>query len=205
VTPLPSRRTVVEVPVPALDGIARTLHARFSPGSVREPRGGAAFAHISIAGAFAPPDMLDPGLLSALAAACASVPRFSYSLRTLGAFAPGVMYLAPEPVAPFLDLMRRCAKAADPGSTGPPAGRSTPHATVAYDATTPDRVAAVTAYVTPYLPIPACAVEAHLVYLEPGLRTLVAAFPLGDAGRGDDPGPRHAPRTPRRPSSGATR
>jgi 2'-5' RNA ligase superfamily len=99
VTPLPARSAVVEIPVPALDGIARTLPARFSPETVREPRGGAAFAHVSIAGAFAPPDMLDPDLVSALAAACASVPRFSYSLQRLGAFAPGVMYLAPAIVS----------------------------------------------------------------------------------------------------------
>jgi hypothetical protein len=173
-------RLALVLPVPEADDLATAVRLRHNQErTVPQVRNGATFAHLSLAGPL-PPEDLSSDLLQALANTFAAVPPFAYVLKELRHFDGGILYLAPDPVAPFADLMRRSVRCIDPEATGPPADRSVPHVTMAYEATTAERVGLITSLVHTVVPIPAMVREAHLVLIEPALRTLIHRFPLGN-------------------------
>ena len=87
-------------------------------------------AHITILFPLVPATAVDDDLLAALAALYVPVAPFAYELERLDSF-PGIVWLRPEPAAPFHALIAR-TRAAFPGS--PPYGDPTlepePHCTV---------------------------------------------------------------------------
>jgi 2'-5' RNA ligase len=95
-------------------------------------------AHITVLYPFVTADEYGPHIRTALAGVLAEHPPFDYSLCTLGRF-PGVVYLAPEPAQPFVELTEAIA-----GRLGlPPYGGRfdtvVPHLTVAMGRRLPRR------------------------------------------------------------------
>lgn len=118
-------------------------------------------AHITILFPFVPPARVDDGLIAQLGALFAVVESFSFVLRKTERF-PGVLFLAPEPARPFVELTER-VYAAFPRH--PPYGGAfatiVPHLTVAEgDPGTLDRAEADVAH---GLPIGASVEEALLL------------------------------------------
>lgn len=63
-------------------------------------------AHVTLMFPFLPPDELSEAKLDALAALLSREDRFEFSLTGVRAFEQGVVYLAPEPAEPFIQLTR---------------------------------------------------------------------------------------------------
>ena len=63
-------------------------------------------AHLSVVYPFVPPADVDDGVLAALAAAIGTVPTFECTFPRTEWFGDDVLWLAPEPDAPFSDLIR---------------------------------------------------------------------------------------------------
>ena len=101
-------------------------------------------AHVTLLYPFRRPQQIDDALLEELAQLFAALPSFSFELASVGRF-PGVLYLAPEPAAPFKTMIRRLMLRFP---EHPPYGGAftevVPHVTVAQseDEPTLDRVAA---------------------------------------------------------------
>jgi 2'-5' RNA ligase len=113
-------------------------------------------AHLTVLYPFIPPPALDPTVNAQLAALFAGQAPFDYALTELRRF-PGVLYLAPEPDAPFRTLTQSVAEAF-PGY--PPYGGKyadvVPHLTLADlpDAQRLDQIAAdFSALSAPRLPL----------------------------------------------------
>ena len=64
-------------------------------------------SHITLYHPFLAPDETTPGVRRLIADVTAAVPAFRFTMSTVKQFPSGVMYLAPEPVDPFLDLIAR--------------------------------------------------------------------------------------------------
>jgi hypothetical protein len=62
-------------------------------------------AHLSVVYPFVPPAEVDDGVLARLAAAVGAVPAFDCVFPRTEWFGDDVLWLAPEPAAPFLDLV----------------------------------------------------------------------------------------------------
>jgi 2'-5' RNA ligase len=81
---------------------------------------------------FLPPPDLDPGLIGELRALVAEVPAFEFQLASVAWFGRSVLYLAPEPPAPFVALTEQVI---DVFGTAPYDGEYdsiVPHLTVAH-------------------------------------------------------------------------
>lgn len=121
----PSRTALVVVAAEAEEALA-TWRRRFDPSAVerRIP------AHLTVLFRLVPAATVDDGLLARLAELYAAVAPFSYELSRLESF-PGVAWLAPEPAAPFHELIAR-ARAAFPEHPpyGDPTLEPVPHCTV---------------------------------------------------------------------------
>ena len=90
-------------------------------------------AHLTILFPFVPASRVDGELLASLRTLYAPVAPFAYELARVESF-PGVAWLAPEPAAPFLDLIA-AARAAFPDDPpyGDPTLEPVPHCTVGGD------------------------------------------------------------------------
>ena len=90
-------------------------------------------AHLTILFPFVPASRVDGELLASLRALYAPVAPFAYELARVESF-PGVAWLAPEPAAPFLDLID-ATRAAFPDHPpyGDPTLEPVPHCTVGGD------------------------------------------------------------------------
>lgn len=136
-------------------------------------------AHVTVLYPFLPQDAVDATVLDGLRALFAAMPAFDVEFARCGRFPGDVLYLDPEPDAPFRELTaavwRRWPEAPPyEGQFDDPV----PHLTVAdgVDATTADRLEAELA---PLLPLSARAAEVQLVAFD-GHRWLTAAtFALG--------------------------
>jgi len=87
-------------------------------------------AHVTVLFPLVPAVEVDDDLLARLRALYASMTPFAYALTRVDSF-PGVAWLAPDPAAPFLELIGRTS-AAFPGYPpyGDPALEPVPHCTV---------------------------------------------------------------------------
>jgi 2'-5' RNA ligase len=63
-------------------------------------------AHITVLYPFEPPETIDDAILRRVQRAVSETKPFEFRLGTIGRF-PGVLYLAPEPSAPFEELTAR--------------------------------------------------------------------------------------------------
>jgi len=89
------------VPVPEAEPTVARWRARFDPSA----RLGVP-AHVTLLFPFVAPQRLSSAILQAIGDLCASADVFDFALRAVGQF-PGVLYLAPEPTAPFIALTER--------------------------------------------------------------------------------------------------
>jgi 2'-5' RNA ligase len=88
--------TAIVVPVP---DAARAVRAW---GLAMEP-------HVTVLYPFLPAERVDDGLIADLREVLGAFPAFPFSLTEVRRF-PGVVYLAPEPAAPFVALTEACAR-----------------------------------------------------------------------------------------------
>ena len=139
-------------------------------------------AHITLLFPFIPAEELDDKVVASLAEAVADFPAFAFDLRSAARF-PNLLYLAPEPAAPFLQLTEAIFRRFP---AYPPYEAAhvelVPHLTVAQGA--PAVLAAAERDVTTRLPIAARAVEATLLAeVEPARWGVRARLPLSRATR----------------------
>lgn len=166
----------MEIPVTTVDSLVRDLRVRYrQEGLFRQPREGAATAHVSIARVQTDVEKLSRSLLDRLAAVCASFGRFGFALREVGMFESGAVHLVPTLAAPFRELARRCASIQDERASLEPAPGE-PHVTLAF--VDGAGFAALRRDVEPLLPLRCQAAEAHVVLLDPDRRTLVGRLAL---------------------------
>jgi 2'-5' RNA ligase len=87
--------------VPEAEALVEAFRAKYDPSAaVGMP------AHITLLFPFLHPDEIDLGVQDELRACFAGFPRFHFSLTATGHFEPGVLYLVPEPDAPFREITR---------------------------------------------------------------------------------------------------
>ena len=122
-------------------------------------------AHVTILFPFKPPEQLSVDVLADLRALFAAQPRFKFSLSSVDGF-PSVVFLAPEPAAPFERLTRAtAARYPDCPPYGGAFTETIPHLTVAQrpPAENLDQVAdRVRSSIEPLLPVACSADEVSL-------------------------------------------
>lgn len=100
---LPQSPSALVVPVPAAEPLVQAWR------DLHDPSAAAGMpAHVTVLYPFAPVRALDV-LEDDLASVAAGLPSFAFRLERLGRF-PGVLYLAPEPAAPFVQMTRTIAE-----------------------------------------------------------------------------------------------
>ena len=168
--------TAVLVPIPAAESVVGTLRA-----SLDSAAGLGVPAHVTVISPFVPPDRIDEAVISALATAIGSVPAFDATFARVAWFGPKVLWLAPEPAAPFIGLITAVWRAF-PG--WPPYGGAyddpVPHLTVGIDQPAGVLAAAARA-IGPDLPFTARISTAVLMQgsAQRGSWRTVAELPLG--------------------------
>jgi 2'-5' RNA ligase len=148
---MPGMLTAVVVPVPAAEPVVAAWRERLDPSAAAGMP-----AHVTALYPFLPG--VTAGVLATLKGLCASLPALEVRFRRTGRF-PGVLYLAPEPVA---ELRRLTEALASRWPEAPPYGGAfediVPHLTVAVG----DDLDPVEAAVKADLPIRARLEEAWL-------------------------------------------
>lgn len=155
--------TILILPVPCAEDVVQ--------GSAREA---GIPAHITLLYPFLVGRTIDHDTENALATLLREVPSFNFALSEVGHF-PGVVYLAPEPAAPFVRLTQALAERwPDYQPYGGAFEDIVPHLTVSYGETVPDRVAE-------QLPLTARAEEVWLMSRVAGRWVRRRSFPLGSS------------------------
>jgi 2'-5' RNA ligase len=167
--------TAVVVPVPEAEPRVGALRATLDPS--------AAFgmpAHVTIMIPFVPPARLDDGVLAALREVLAAAPAFEVEFSKVAWFREDVVWWAPEPAAPFVDLTHAVATRFGlrpyEGAYG---DNVTPHLTIGHGAPI-ERLRAAEAEVAAGPPVRATVRSARLMVgsRQPGSWTTVAELPL---------------------------
>jgi len=96
----PDEQTALVVLVPEAEPLVADVRRRFDRSAVRGMP-----AHVTVLYPFRHPDDVSPELLHRLARGFSPMPGFAFRLVGVCGF-PGVVYLAPEPAAPFDELTR---------------------------------------------------------------------------------------------------
>jgi len=165
------------VPVPAVDGTVGKMRRRLDPATATGMP-----AHITLLYPFSAPASVSDVHMTQLAVLFGACPPFDFVLSDVGWFDKRVVYLAPTPPAPFVDLTSRIA-AAFP-ETPPYAGRFeaiTPHLTVGEDAPL-EHLRRAARRLQTKLPIRASATEVWLMAPDTtGHWDVLRKFPLGPA------------------------
>jgi hypothetical protein len=153
--------TTLILPVPGADGLLQS--------SAREA---GIPAHITLLYPFLGPRAIDNEIEGALESLLRAIPAFDFTLADVGRF-PGVVYLAPDPAAPFTALVQALAdRWPDHQPYGGVFEEIVPHLTVAYGETVPSGL-------TERLPVKARADEVWLMSRTGGRWVCRASFPLG--------------------------
>ncbi len=143
-------------------------------------------AHVTVLFPFVPPAEIGPHHVQRLSRIFASARPFDFSLTHIGWFGDVVVYLAPEPAAPFVTLTERVVGIfpEHPPYEGA-FDEIVPHLTIG-DQGSPDELRRAASAVAPALPIAARATEVWLMVGRPGPGAwqVRARFPLGGAPRG---------------------
>jgi 2'-5' RNA ligase len=177
----PPTETAVIIEVPAAEHVVGGHRARWDRAA-----GWGVPAHVTVLYPFVPPDEIDEAVLSTLAAAVSSVPRFTATWQRTGWFEEEVLWLAPEPEEAFRALTTAVARAFP---DHPPYGGAfadvIPHLTVGHDAT-PGELRAAEREILARLPV-SMEVAAAALWRgtpEPSSWQPVTALPLGEPPRG---------------------
>jgi len=166
--------------VPEAEPLVAAYRQRYDPSAAQGMP-----AHITLHYPFLPPVAIGDDVLAQLQALFAAFPAFPYALSAARAF-PDLLYLAPEPEAPFRALI--AALAARFPQTPPyggsiPLDKIVPHLTVAH-APDPAELKALrarfTVHAAPRLPLALRAGQVWLMDDGEGLWARRQAFRLGD-------------------------
>jgi hypothetical protein len=153
--------TTLIVPVPSVDGLL-----------AESSREAGLPAHITLLYPFLTARAIDRDTELALGSLLGKIPPFDFVLSELGRF-PGIVYLAPEPVAPFVALTRALVERwPDHQPYGGAFEDIVPHVTVAHGETVPAGLAE-------RLPLTARVEEVWLMSRAGGRWVRRSAFPLG--------------------------
>ena len=87
------------MPVAEAEGLVGSLRKEHDPSAAAGVP-----AHVTVMVPFLPPSELDAGVISELRTMLAATEPFAFRLSTVGWFARSVLYLAPEPSEPFVEL-----------------------------------------------------------------------------------------------------
>jgi hypothetical protein len=153
--------TTLILPVPAADSLLQ-----------KSAREAGLPAHITLLYPFLNARTIDDETESTLASLLGQIPSFDFELAEIGRF-PGLVYLAPEPAAPFVALTQALAERwPDHQPYGGSYQEIIPHLTVAYGAPIPSGLAE-------RLPFTARAEEVWLMSRSAGRWVRRRSFPLG--------------------------
>ncbi|MEU0547048.1 2'-5' RNA ligase family protein [Micromonospora sp. NPDC005979] len=146
-------------------------------------------AHVTVLYPFLAPQQIDEQVLTVLSETIAGIPRFDVALTHVGWFGDTVVWLAPQPDRPFVNLTTAVWQRF-PG-TAPYGGEHTnvvPHLTFGQDAPKPTLSQAAET-VSAQLPIGAAVDMVRLIAGTPGLRSwrAVCEFPLGPQEATEEP------------------
>jgi len=172
---MPVSESAVIVPVPEAERVV----GRFRSECDSAARLGVP-AHVTVISPFVPPDRVDTNLISALAAVIESVAVFDVTFTRTRWFGDRVLWLAPEPVAAFVGLIRAVWERFP---DCPPYGGAhedvVPHLTIGHDQEAGTLHAAARA-IEPLLPVTTQVTEALLMQgsAEPGSWHTIAQLPL---------------------------
>jgi len=168
--------TALILEVPAAETLVARLRAKYdSSAAVGVP------AHVTLLYPFLEPDAVGASEIAALTTLFASAAPFDLAFRRCARFGDRVLYLAPEPEAPLLELMRRIwARWPErpPYAGTIPAADVRPHLTVS-DSATGDHLDRIDLAVAGGLPIATRIEEALLIENRTGRWTTRASFSLG--------------------------
>jgi 2'-5' RNA ligase len=166
------QRSAVIVPVPAAEPLAGALRTELD----RHAALGVP-AHVTVMAPFLPAAALDAEIVAELAAAVATVPAFDVEFGAVRWFDERLVWLAPEPAGPFVELTRAVG---DRFGLLPYGGEyePVPHLTVGYDAPL-ERLRAVAAELTGGLPVSGRIEQAVLFVEAEGRWSPHTPLPLG--------------------------
>ena len=172
----PATETAVIVPIPEAEPVVGPLRATLDAAAAQGVP-----AHVTVLYPFVPPSGLDAAVMRALAEVIAVIPAFDVTFARTRWFGEDVLWLAPEPSAPFTALTRAvCDRFPGYLPFGGAHAEVVPHLTVGnYVPLTALHAAAVE--VERYLPIRATIASAALMAgsNEPRSWHVVAELPLG--------------------------
>jgi hypothetical protein len=161
--------TTLIVPVPSAEGVIE-----------ESSREAGLPAHITLLYPFLAARAIDRDTESVLASVLLKVPSFDFALTEVGRF-PGVVYLAPEPAAPFIALTEAVVQRwPHQQPYGGAFEQIIPHLTVAYGETVPAGLAE-------RLPLTARAQEVWLMGRSSGRWVCRRRFPLGSSNTANEP------------------
>ena len=145
------------VPVPAAEPLVGALRAELD--------GHAVPAHVTVMAPFLPTAALDAATVAELAATVATVPAFDVEFRAVCWFDERLVWLAPEPAGPFVELTRAVGDRFGLLPYGGEHGAEpVPHLTVAYDAPV-ERLRAAAAELARGLPV-STRIEQAVLFVE---------------------------------------
>ncbi len=96
---MPPTQSAIILPLPAAERAVSAWRTRLEPSA-----GWGVPAHVTVLYPFLAPERIDEAVLEALASAVRTVPRFDVVLTRVEWFGDSVVWLAPEPEAPFRAL-----------------------------------------------------------------------------------------------------
>ena len=167
------RQSAILVPVPAAEPVVAVHRLQHDPVAAAGVP-----AHITLIVPWLPPDDIGPEDLAELGDALAGVDPFEFHLNAVGWFGRAVLWLAPDPVAPFVKLT---AMLAERFATPPYDGdfdEVVPHLTVAH-ATDGVELGPVAEQLAASLPVPCVASEAWVMVGDGRTWSTRARYPLG--------------------------
>jgi 2'-5' RNA ligase len=174
--PVPVNETALILPVPAAEPLVSRFRAKYDSSAASGVP-----AHVTLLYPFLEPGAVSASDVAALTTLFASTPAIDAVFARCGRFEPRVLYLAPEPQAEFLALMRRVWERwpdVPPYAGTIPADVVRPHLTVS-DSVTGDHLARIELGLAGQLPLATRLAEAHLIENRTGLWTTRQSFPLG--------------------------
>lgn len=162
------------IPVPEATPLVHQYRLRYDPSAPAN-----APEHLTLLYPFFTPDSIDGAVLSTLSATFRAVSPFPFTLRRTAWFEQGVLYLAPEPAAPFVELIQRLSQTFHILPFGGRYPEVIPHLTIAQHGPK-DALTQIATTVSVQLPIDAVAREAWLMvgHNETGW-VLYERFPFG--------------------------
>ncbi len=145
------------VPVPTATPLVRQQRLRYDPAAAANVP-----EHVTVLYPFLAPDKIDADTLAALRSVFGATSPFRFTLRRTAWFGQGVLYLAPEPAAPFVALTQRLSQAFALLPYGGQYAEVIPHLTIAEHGPM-DALTRIAADVAGKLPVDAVAREAWVM------------------------------------------